>query len=96
MSGNRRVVNLQSKRKLKNNLQLNHCRFPDYYVLSIKTRAMPAIHCLRRKGELSIRSPILYSDCLHGKTVKFNNSILLSVVNVFIKHLGFCAESGRA
>ena len=38
-------------------------------------------------------TPILYCDCLHCKTVTSNYSVLLGVLNVFIKHLGSYVEN---
>ena len=44
------------KVKIENNLQLNHCWFRNY-ALSIKTRAMSAIHCLQRKVNCQLDHP---------------------------------------
>ena len=44
------------KSKLKNNLQLNHCRYPDY-ALSIKTRTTSAICCYEEKVNCQLGHP---------------------------------------
>ena len=49
-------VNLQGKRKLKNDLQLNPCRFGDYG-LSIKTRAMPGFDVYQEKVNCQLGHP---------------------------------------